>query len=150
MSTPVVIPITSTRPEKPHPMPRQMTPGSTGLDLYACVDEPVDIAPKQLELIGTGYAVALPQGYEGQVRPRSGLALKHKVGVLNSPGTIDSDYRGEIKVLLFNFGERPFRVRDQDRIAQLVIGTVPTVVFEEVDRLDETERGAGGYGHTGR
>ncbi len=131
-------------------MPRRMTTGSTGLDLYACVDDPVEIAPKQLELIGTGYAIALPQGYEGQVRPRSGLALKHKIGVLNSPGTIDSDYRGEIKVLLFNFGDQSFRVRDRERIAQLVIGAVPSVVFKVVDSLDETERGAGGYGHTGR
>ena len=84
------------------------------------------------------------------MRPRSGLALKHKIGVLNSPGTIDTDYRGEIKVILFNFGDRPYRVHDRERIAQLVIGAVPSVVFEEVDRLDETERGAGGYGHTGR
>ncbi len=150
MNTPVVIPITSTRPGRSHPMPRRMTPGSTGLDLYACVDEPLEIAPKQLELIGTGYAIALPSGYEGQVRPRSGLALKHKIGVLNSPGTIDSDYRGEIKVILFNFGDRPYRVLDRERIAQLVIGAVPSVVFEEVDDLDGTERGAGGYGHTGR
>ena len=127
-----------------------MTPGSAGLDLYACVDEPVEIPPKQLEMIGTGYAIALPPGYEGQVRPRSGLALKHKIGVLNSPGTIDSDYRGEIKVILFNFGDQPYSVSDRERIAQLVIATVPFVVFEEVDRLDETERGAGGYGHTGR
>ena len=150
MSTPVVIPITSTRPGRPHPMPRRMTPGSTGLDLYACVDEPLEIAPKQLELIGTGYAIALPPGYEGQVRPRSGLALKHKIGVLNSPGTIDSDYRGEIKVILFNFGDQPYRVLDRERIAQLVIGAVPAVVFEEVECLDDTDRGAGGYGHTGR
>ncbi len=150
MNTPVVIPITSTRPGRCHPMPRRMTPGSTGLDLYACVDEPLEIAPKQLELIGTGYAIALPPGYEGQVRPRSGLALKHKIGVLNSPGTIDSDYRGEIKVILFNFGDRPYRVLDRERIAQLVIGAVPSVVFEEVESLDDTDRGAGGYGHTGR
>ncbi len=150
MSTPVVIPIASTRPGRVHPAPRRMTPGSAGLDLYACVDEPVEIPPKQLEMIGTGYAIALPPGYEGQVRPRSGLALKHKIGVLNSPGTIDSDYRGEIKVILFNFGDEPYSVSDRERIAQLVIGTVPSVVFEEVDRLDETERGAGGYGHTGR
>ena len=131
-------------------MPRRMTPGSTGLDLHACVDGTVEIAPKQLELIGTGYAIALPPGYEGQVRPRSGLALKHKIGVLNSPGTIDSDYRGEIKVILFNFGDQPFRVLDRERIAQLVIGAVPAVVFEEVEYLDDTDRGAGGYGHTGR
>ncbi len=150
MRSSVVIPVVSTRPEKTHPAPRRMTPGSAGLDLYACVDAPVEIAPKQLELIGTGYAIALPEGYEGQVRPRSGLALKHKIGVLNSPGTIDSDYRGEIKVILFNFGDEPFLVRDRERIAQLVIGTVPSVVFEEVDQLDETDRGAGGYGHTGR
>ena len=150
MSTPVVIPITSTRPGRSHPMPRRMTPGSTGLDLYACVDEPLEIPPKQLELIGTGYAIALPPGYEGQVRPRSGLALKHKIGVLNSPGTIDSDYRGEIKVILFNYGDQPYRVLDRERIAQLVIGAVPSVVFEEVECLDDTDRGAGGYGHTGR
>ncbi len=150
MNAPVVIPIASTRPDRAHPMPRRMTPGSAGLDLYACVDEPVDIPPKQLELIGTGYAIALPPGYEGQVRPRSGLALKHKIGVLNSPGTIDADYRGEIKVILFNFGDEPYRVNDRERIAQLVIGAVPSVVFEEVVRLDETERGAGGYGHTGQ
>ena len=150
MSASIVIPIASTRPGRSHPMPRRMTPGSSGLDLYACVDEPVEIAPKQLELIGTGYAIALPPGYEGQVRPRSGLALKHKIGVLNSPGTIDADYRGEIRVILFNFGEEPFRVNDRERIAQLVIGTVPSVAFEAVDHLDDTARGAGGYGHTGR
>lgn len=149
MSNPVVIPIASTRPDRVHPAPRRMTPGSAGLDLYACVDEPVEIAPKQLELIGTGYAIALPPGFEGQVRPRSGLALNHKIGVLNSPGTIDSDYRGEIKVILFNFGDEPYIVSNRERIAQLVIAAVPFVVFEEVDRLDETGRGAGGYGHTG-
>ena len=111
-------------------MPRPMTPRSTGLDLYACVDEPLEIPPKQLELIGTGYAIALPPGYEGQVRPRSGLALKHKIGVLNSPGTIDSDYRGEIKVILFNFGDRPYQVLDRERIAQLVMAPYLPVVFE--------------------
>ena len=150
MNKPVIIPITTTRPGRSHLMPRRMTPGSAGLDLHACVDKPVEIAPKQLELIGTGFAIALPPGYEGQVRPRSGLALKHKIGVLNSPGTIDSDYRGEISVILFNFGDQPYQVLDQERIAQLVIGAVPSVIFEEVDRLDETDRGAGGYGHTGR
>ena len=108
------------------------------------------ILPKKGELIGIGYALSLPMGYEGQIRPRSGLALKHSVSVLNSPGTIDSDYRGEIKVLLFNFGEDLFTVHNQDRVAQLVINAVPSVVFKKVDSLDETDRGVGGYGHTGR
>jgi len=150
MSSPIVIPITSTRPDKDHPIPRQMTSGSSGFDLYACVDNPVNIEPQQLEMVGTGCSIAVPPGYEAQVRPRSGLALKHKVSVLNSPGTIDSDYRGEIKVILFNFGEQMFVIQDCDRIAQLVIAVVPYVVFQEVGCLEATERGRGGYGHTGR
>jgi len=134
-------------------VPAYMSAGAAGLDLCACL--PVDvversIAPGQRLLVGTGLAFALPQGYEAQVRPRSGLALKHGVTVLNSPGTIDCDYRGEVKVLLVNHGEEPFVVRSGERIAQLVIAPVVQARLVEVDQLDSTERGAGGYGSTGR
>ena len=146
----IIIKIVPVNPQINHPMPSQMTNGASGYDLFACLPEPVVILPKKGELIGIGYALSLPMGYEGQIRPRRGLALKHSVSVLNSPGTIDSDYRGEIKVLLFNFGEDLFTVHNQDRVAQLVINAVPSVVFKKVDSLDETDRGVGGYVHTGR
>jgi dUTP pyrophosphatase len=145
----LTVTIAPVRPGAPS-LPRYMSAGAAGLDLFACIEAPVTILPGTLALVGTGYAVAIPPGYEGQVRPRSGLALRHQIGILNSPGTIDSDYRGEIHVILFNFGKEEYTVRDGDRIAQLVIAAVPRVSFTVVDRLDETPRGAGGYGHTGR
>lgn len=131
------------------PIPRYMTPGAAGADLYAAVSSPLTLQPGARALVGTGLALAIPQGYEGQVRPRSGLALRHGVTVLNSPGTIDSDYRGEVKVLLVNHGEEAFVVERGSRIAQLVVAPLTLVTFEEVDELDATHRGAGGYGHTG-
>jgi dUTP pyrophosphatase len=150
MSAHIDIPITSTRSDKTRSLPRYMSHGAAGLDLAACIDEPITIHPNTLALIGTGYAVAIPEGYEGQVRPRSGLALKHQLGILNSPGTIDSDYRGEIKIIMFNFGKESYTISDNDRIAQLVISALPQVKFKIVEHLDVTERGSGGYGHTGR
>jgi dUTP pyrophosphatase len=125
-----------------------MSEGAAGLDLAALLDSDVILPPGGRALIGTGLAIALPRAHEAQVRPRSGLALKHGVTVLNSPGTIDEDYRGEVKVLLINHGAEPFTVRSGDRVAQLVIAPVVQVELVE-GALDETGRGAGGYGHTG-
>jgi dUTP pyrophosphatase len=130
-------------------LPSYQTSGAAGMDLRAAIARPVQIAPGGRELIPTGLAMAIPSGYEGQVRPRSGLASKHGVTVLNAPGTIDSDYRGEVKVVLINLGEVPFEVRPGDRIAQLVIAPVEQAAVLLVDDLDETDRGAGGYGSTG-
>jgi dUTP pyrophosphatase len=127
-----------------------MSDGAAGMDLAASVDSDITIAPGERALVGSGVAIALPRGYEAQVRPRSGLALKHGVTVLNAPGTIDEDYRGEIKVLLINHGQEPFVVKAGERIAQLVIAAVARVRLDEQATLDETVRGAGGYGHTGR
>ena len=126
-----------------------MTPGSSGLDLRASIEEPMTLEPFERKLISTGLKLAIPQGYEGQVRPRSGLALKHGITTLNSPGTIDSDYRGEVKVLLINLGSAPVVINSGDRIAQLVIAPVVQAELEEVDELDDTSRGEGGFGHTG-
>jgi len=132
------------------PLPAYATPQSAGLDLRANIDAPVVLKPMERKLIPTGLYIALPAGYEAQVRPRSGLALKKGVTVLNSPGTIDADYRGEIGVLLINLSAYDFTVNDGERIAQMVIARHETAEFVEVETLDETERGAGGYGHTGR
>lgn len=131
------------------PLPAYATPQSAGMDLRANIDEPVTLRPMERKLIPTGLFMALPAGFEAQIRPRSGLALKHGLTVLNTPGTIDADYRGEIMVLLVNFSDKEFVVNDGERIAQMVIARHETAVFTEVDELDETERGAGGYGHTG-
>ncbi|MCI7011225.1 MAG: dUTP diphosphatase [Prevotella sp.] len=132
-----------------HPLPAYATPQSAGMDLRANIQSPITLNPLERKLIGTGLYMALPEGYEAQVRPRSGLALKHGLTVLNSPGTIDADYRGEIMVLLVNLSDTPFVVNDGERIAQMVIARHEQASFETVDTLDETERGAGGYGHTG-
>lgn len=131
------------------PLPAPQTEGAAGLDLAAAVDEPVVLAPGQWGLIPTGLAVALPDGYELQVRPRSGLAVRHGVTVLNSPGTVDADYRGEIKVILINLGPEPFTVRRGDRIAQAVLSRVVTVAWDEREQLPDSARGSGGFGHTG-
>jgi dUTP pyrophosphatase len=120
------------------------------MDLRAVIATPVTIDPGATSLIPCGFMMAIPEGYEGQVRPRSGLAVKHGVGILNAPGTIDSDYRGEVKVILTNFGRSPFVVRRGDRIAQLVIAPVVRAEWSVTDTLDDTERGPGGFGHTGR
>jgi dUTP pyrophosphatase len=130
-------------------LPRYMTEGAAGMDLFALPEGDVTIQPGHRALVGTGVAIALPKGFEAQVRPRSGLAYKHGVTVLNAPGTVDEDYRGEVKVLLVNHGQEPFVVKAGERIAQLVIARVEKVAWEE-GALDETARGAGGYGHTGR
>lgn len=131
-------------------LPHYMTPDASGMDLFACLDDgEVTLAPGQWRLIPTGIAVALPSEHEGQVRPRSGLALRHGVTVLNAPGTVDADYRGEIAVILVNLGTDPFVVKDGDRIAQFVIQEVRRVELEEVDELPRSERGSGGFGHTG-
>lgn len=132
-----------------HQLPEYATPQSAGMDLRANIEEPIILKPMQRILVSTGLFMALPAGYEAQVRPRSGLALKHGITVLNTPGTIDADYRGEVKVLLVNFSDTDFVINDGERIAQMVIAKHETADFIEVEELDETERGAGGYGHTG-
>lgn len=131
------------------PLPAYATAQSAGMDLRANIPESITLQPLERRLIPTGLHIALPEGYEAQVRPRSGLALKHGITVLNSPGTIDSDYRGELMVLLINLSQGPFTVNDGERIAQLVIARHEQAVLTAVEVLDETERGAGGYGHTG-
>ncbi len=132
------------------PLPTYATAGAAGADLLAAVDGELWIEPGARALVPTGLVVAVPEGYEAQVRPRSGLALHHGIVLPNAPGTIDADYRGELKVILLNAGSAPFAVRRGDRIAQLVLAPVERAVFEEVASLDETTRGAGGFGHTGR
>lgn len=132
-----------------HALPEYATSQSAGLDLRANIESPITLQPMERKLIPTGLFMALPAGYEAQVRPRSGLALKHGITVLNTPGTIDADYRGEIMVLLINFSAEDFIINDGERVAQMVIAKHEQVGCDEVDVLDETERGAGGYGHTG-
>ena len=132
-----------------HPLPTYATPQSAGMDLRANIEEPVALRPMERRLIPTGLYIALPPGYEAQVRPRSGLALKHGITVLNAPGTVDADYRGEIGVLLINLSTEDFIINDGERIAQMVIARHEQGEFAEVEALDDTERGAGGYGHTG-
>lgn len=131
------------------PLPAYQTPGSAGLDLCAAVPETMRIAAGERRLIPTGLVFEIPEGYEGQVRPRSGLALKHGISIVNAPGTIDSDFRGEVGIVLINHGQEPFAVEPLSRIAQIVIARVEQVVIEEVESLTETSRGAGGYGSTG-
>jgi len=132
------------------PLPSYGTSGSAGVDLYAAVSEPVVLQPGERRLIPTGIHIALPPGYEAQVRPRSGLALRYGIGMVNSPGTIDSDYRGEISVILINWGSEPFTIHRGDRIAQLVVAPVARIEWDEREQLPESERGSGGFGHTGR
>ena len=132
-----------------HPLPQYATALSAGMDLRANIEEPVTLKPLERRLIPTGLFIALPPGMEAQIRPRSGLALTRGITVLNSPGTIDADYRGEVMVLLVNFSTEDFVVADGERIAQMVIARHEQAVWEETDMLDETDRGAGGYGHTG-
>ena len=132
------------------PLPAYATPGSAGLDLVAALAAPVDLPPGGRALIPTGLAMALPEGYEAQIRPRSGLARKHGITVLNAPGTVDSDYRGEVSVLLVNLGDRPVRIARGERIAQLVVAPVTRIAWQEQATLDDTQRGVGGYGSTGR
>lgn len=133
-----------------NPLPAYATEQSAGMDLRASLAEPVVIAPMKRVLIPTGLYISLPQGYEAQVRPRSGLALKSGITVLNSPGTIDADYRGEIGVILVNLSDSPFVVNNGDRIAQMVVAPYSRVQLSAVDHLDDTGRGSGGFGHTGK
>ena len=130
------------------PLPKYMTEGAAGMDVCAAIVKDTMVAPGQTIMIPCGFAVAIPDGFEAQIRPRSGLAHKYGISVLNSPGTIDSDYRGEIKVMLINHGEKPFKVSRGMRIAQMLVLPVPKVAWKEVEELDKTIRGEGGYGHT--
>ena len=132
-----------------HQLPAYATPQSAGVDLRANLEQPISLAPMQRSLVPTGLYIALPVGYEAQVRPRSGLAIKKGITVLNSPGTIDADYRGEICVILVNLSQETFVIEDGERIAQMVIARHEQAEWQEVEVLDETERGAGGFGHTG-
>lgn len=130
-------------------LPRRMSELASGFDLHAAVTEPYILHPGQRCLIPTGFAMSMPAGLEAQIRPRSGLAYKQGITCLNSPGTVDADYRGEVKVLLINLGQEPFTINRNERIAQMVIQTVPPVILTEVEELSDTERGEGGFGHTG-
>ena len=132
------------------PLPRYMTAQSAGMDLCAAIKKDLVLNKGELTLIPTGFAIALPQGFEAQIRPRSGLAIKHGIGLINSPGTIDSDYRGEIKIAVINLGPKPYTFRRADRIAQMVIKKVYLARLDIVAELDETKRNTGGFGHTGK
>ena len=145
----VVVPVIRTRENPDLPLPEKATPGSAGIDLRACVAQPLILLPGRRALIPTGFCVALPPGYEGQVRPRSGLAIRHGLTMLNSPGTIDSDYRGEIAVIAINLGQEPVTISRGDRIAQLVIAPVARARLVLTEELPPTGRAAGGFGHTG-
>lgn len=131
------------------PLPSYQTSESSGLDLRAAIEKEIILNPGDIKLIPTGLCVSIPKGYELQIRPRSGLALKHGLGIVNSPGTIDSDYRGEINIIAINFGKEPFVVKRGDRIAQIVVNKISYGIVQEVDSLDSTERGEGGFGHSG-
>lgn len=131
------------------PLPRYMTEGSAGMDIACDIPAPITLGPGAIELIPTGFAMAIPAGFEAQIRPRSGLAARHGIGLVNSPGTIDSDYRGEVMIPLINFGKAPFTVNRGDRIAQMVIQQVFQAKVSVVEKLDETPRSSGGFGHTG-
>ncbi|MEN6348029.1 MAG: dUTP diphosphatase [Syntrophomonas sp.] len=131
------------------PLPAYMTPGSSGVDLYAAVDEDMALCPGKSALVPTGIALAIPGGYEAQIRPRSGLALKHGITLLNTPGTIDADYRGEIKIIVINLGDKEYILKKGERIAQMIFTRVERAELLEVEELDETYRGEGGFGHTG-
>jgi dUTP pyrophosphatase len=132
------------------PLPSYATQHSAGMDLRAAVESELTIRPGETALVPTGFAIALPEGYEAQIRPRSGLAIKHQVGILNSPGTIDADYRGEVKIILTNFGQNDFVIRRGDRIAQMVLAPYVQASWKVEETLEETVRGSGGFGHTGK
>jgi dUTP pyrophosphatase len=132
-----------------HDLPKYQTALSAGMDLYANIDEPITLKPLERTLVKTGLFISLPKGYEAQIRPRSGLAFKNGITVLNTPGTIDADYRGEIGVILVNLSSQDFTINDGDRIAQMVIAKHETAIWEEVENLDETNRGEGGFGSSG-
>jgi dUTP pyrophosphatase len=153
-SDPASIRVAVQQTEEGHnlPLPEYKTQDSAGLDLHAAIplDRPLEIKQGSWMLVPTGLKIAIPRGYEGQVRPRSGLAARHGIGILNSPGTIDADYRGEVRVILFNFSDVPYTIQRGDRIAQIVICRVEQVPWVPVAELPDTERGEGGFGHTGR
>lgn len=145
----ITVPIRRLRHARDLPLPQRATAESAGVDLLAAVEQPVTVAPGERTLIATGIAIALPAGFEAQVRPRSGLAARHGVTVLNSPGTIDADYRGEIRVILINLGNSAFRIERGMGVAQLVVAPVSTLSWHELETLPDTERAAGGFGSTG-
>ena len=134
----------------PHPLPHYATEGAAGMDIRANLPEPLVLSPLERFAIPTGLYIELPEGYEAQVRPRSGLALKHGLTCLNSPGTIDADYRGELKVILINLSNEPYTIAPGDRVAQMVVHTVETVAWKTVESMTDTKRSDGGYGHTGK
>lgn len=148
-ATPLIIPMRHVG-ERPALLPKQASPGSAGWDVHAHLERPMTLKPMARGMVPTGFAMAIPEGFECQVRPRSGLAIKHGITVLNAPGTIDSDYRGEVKVLLVNLSDEPFTIEDGDRVAQLVFAPVTRADFEAVAELEATERGEGGFGSSGR
>ena len=151
MDKPVEIKFKKLRKQLNHiPLPSYATKGSSGLDIYAALDKPVTVSHGAIEMVPTNISVEIPDGYEIQVRPRSGLAAKHGIGILNSPGTIDSDYRGEIKIIIINFGKEDFIIHPAERVAQLVVSKVYKAKFVETEDLNNTKRGEGGFGHTGR
>ncbi len=133
-----------------HPLPEYATAFAAGLDLRANIAQPVVLKPLERALVPTGIYIELPMGYEAQIRPRSGLAIKHGIGIVNAPGTIDADYRGEIRVILVNLSNEDFIINDGERICQMVVAQHASVEWEQVDSLEQTERGAGGFGHTGK
>jgi dUTP pyrophosphatase len=145
--SPIAIPVIN---RSAFPLPSYATPGSSGLDVRANIDAPISLASLERTLVPTGLFVAIPQGFEIQVRPRSGLAVKQGLTCLNTPGTIDADYRGEIKVILINLSQETQVIQPGDRIAQLVLQAVDTIQWQQVEQLDETDRGSGGFGHTGK
>jgi dUTP pyrophosphatase len=132
------------------PLPAYASEGASGLDIRAAVREPVQLDPGEIKLIPTGLAMSIPRGFEAQIRPRSGLALRHGIGMVNAPGTIDCDYRGEIAIILINWGKTPFEIRNGDRIAQMVVSRTYRTEIVAAEDLDDTERGTGGFGHTGK
>lgn len=148
-TTPVAVSVTRLPHGADLPLPAYATEHSAGMDLLAAIDAPLTLKPMERAMVPTGLAMALPDGYECQVRPRSGLAAKNGVTVLNSPGTVDADYRGEVKVILVNLGAEPFTIERGMRIAQIIVAPVTRVAWDEVDTLPETTRGAGGFGSTG-
>jgi dUTP pyrophosphatase len=145
----VKIQIKRLRKDRSIHVPQYMTEGSSGMDLFAYLEKDVTLEPGERRLVPTGIAIAIPEGFEGQIRPRSGLAIQKGIGIVNGPGTIDADYRGEIGVLLINLGKEVFRIRHGERIAQMVISPVFRAILEEVDDLPPTGRQGGGFGHTG-
>ncbi len=151
MRTILRIPIQRLDPEKTAdvPLPRAMSTGAAGMDVFAAVEDELILEAGETKMVPTGFAVAIPEGYEAQIRPRSGLALKHGIGILNSPGTIDSDYRGEVGIIITNLSKQPFSVKRGDRIAQMVICPVASAAWDERVKLPDTHRGEGGFGHTG-